>query len=229
MAQETWKDVGEGLKGAVGMAWVFLTPMFRGDRSHWGIPETEAHLDFPGDERVPSPKWGWTHAVYIDAPASAIWPWLVQIGQHKGGFYSYEFLEHVAGYDTHNAQGIRPEWQDLQVGDVMLMHDRLPEVRVVEVVPNEFFVVHARADLDLHRPLEAWEPLPGRFVNLTWGFFLRPQVGGATQLVSRFRVDYSPDFGAEAEFGPTVMEPISYMMDRKLLEGVKERVEKGPK
>jgi len=223
---ETLRDVSEGLKGAVGMLWGWLTPMLRDERAHWGVTEEEAEAPHPGDVLVPEPRWKWTHGVYIDARPEEIWPWVVQMGRDRGGFYSYQFLERLAGYHHESADHVHDEWQELKVGEALRWHEWLPEVRVALVDPNRHFVMHTRADLDLHRELEPFEALPGRFVNATWGFFLRPQPGGDTQLVSRFRCDYSDDAGARREYGERRLEPVSYVMDRRLLEEVKRRVER---
>jgi hypothetical protein len=66
-------------------------------------------MPLPGDDLVPDP--GYEHTRDVRAPAEEVWPWLAQIGQGRGGFYSYEWLENLAGCDIHNADEIRPEWQ----------------------------------------------------------------------------------------------------------------------
>jgi hypothetical protein len=73
---------------------------------------------------VPEPQWSYNHAVLIDAPRSAVWPWLVQLGQGRGGFYSYEALENLVGCQIHNVTEIRPELQELTVGDTVVTHGR---------------------------------------------------------------------------------------------------------
>lgn len=83
----------------------------------------------PCDELVEHPKLNATHAITIDAPASAVWPWLVQMGQTRGGFYSYAWLENLVGCHMHNADQIHPEWQDLKVGDQVWLHPKAPPLR----------------------------------------------------------------------------------------------------
>jgi hypothetical protein len=58
-----------------------------------------------------------TRAITVRAPASGVWPWIAQLGQGRGGFYSYDFLENLAGCDVHSADRIVPEWQDVMAGD----------------------------------------------------------------------------------------------------------------
>lgn len=88
----------------------------------WGISEAEAQQPLPGDELVPDPLAGdnTTHAVVIDAPAAAVWPWIVQIGHTRGGWYTHEWVERLFGVryaEGHSATRIHPEFQHLEVGD----------------------------------------------------------------------------------------------------------------
>ena len=85
----------------------------------WGATEEEAQKPLPGDEFVPDPAYMTTRAITIEAPPEDVWPWLVQVGQDRGGFYSYEWLENIFGLDIHNADEIISEWQNLEVGDIV--------------------------------------------------------------------------------------------------------------
>ena len=89
-----------------------------------GATEEERALRLPGDELVPNPDWRNDHAISIDAPLSAVWPWLVQLGQGRGGFYTYEGLENLIGCQIRNLAEIRPELQSLNVGDTIVLHGR---------------------------------------------------------------------------------------------------------
>ena len=82
----------------------------------WGATADEATAELPGDDLVEVGAPRTTRAVGIDAPPEAVWPWLVQIGEDRGGFYSYDWLERLAGTRIHNADAIHPEWQDVHVG-----------------------------------------------------------------------------------------------------------------
>lgn len=73
-----------------------------------------------------------THGVEIDAPAAAVWPWIAQIGADKGGFYSYQWLENLAGCDVRNAERVHPEWE-VKVGDGLRLHPEMPAIPVVDV------------------------------------------------------------------------------------------------
>ena len=85
----------------------------------WGADDGEISAVLPGDEFVAAGTPTTTRALTIDAPVGMVWPWLAQIGEDRGGFYSYSWLERAAGADIHNANVIHPEWQDIRVGDTV--------------------------------------------------------------------------------------------------------------
>ncbi len=107
----------------------------------WGATDVEVGKPLPGDELVPHPVMASTRAVTINAPAEAIWPWLVQIGVGRGGWYSYDWLENLAGLHIHSAERIHPEWQDLQVGDIVPMDPEGYGATVVAIEPNRALVM----------------------------------------------------------------------------------------
>src|SRR4051794_27690859 len=84
---------------------------------NWGTTKEESRMSLLGDELVGGPLVQTTEGVWINAPASSVWPWLVQMGQDRGGLYSYEALENLVGLYYHNAGRIHPEWQRLVGGD----------------------------------------------------------------------------------------------------------------
>jgi hypothetical protein len=83
----------------------------------WGTTSQEAGGPLPGDELIADPDLSATRAVTIGVPAGQVWPWIAQLGQGRGGFYSYDFLENLAGCHIHSADRIVPEWQELGAGD----------------------------------------------------------------------------------------------------------------
>src|SRR5690242_10440737 len=101
-----------GLGAAIAYALVFRPWHLR-----WGATDEETTETLPGDALVPHPKSQATHAITIHAPVAEVWPWLVQVGQDKGGFYSYTWLENLVGCQMRNADRIVPQFQQLQVGD----------------------------------------------------------------------------------------------------------------
>jgi hypothetical protein len=88
----------------------------------WGATEEELSKPLPGDELVPDPAIEPTQAITVNAPVEEVWPWLAQVGQDRGGFYSYEWLENLAGCEMRNADRIHPEWQHREVGEIVFLH-----------------------------------------------------------------------------------------------------------
>src|SRR5712692_2308658 len=82
---------------------------------NWGATKAEQSMALPGDEAAASPGTSFTRAITIDAPTDKVWPWLLQIGQDRAGFYSNDWLENIIGDDIHNTDVIHPEWQQRQL------------------------------------------------------------------------------------------------------------------
>jgi hypothetical protein len=225
MADSKGKKVLDSFTGAARIAGALLTPMLRARRSRWGAIDAELARAYPGDDLVPNPKWGWTHAVTIHAPAAEVWPWVVQIGQGRGGFYSYEGLENLAGCYIHNTNTILPEFQNLAAGDSIRLHPQMPSLPIAHVEPGRALVIHAFSDTSSGQPFEPAVGTPETYSNMVWSFFLDELGGGTTRLISRTRYDYSPGFSNKLMYGPALLEPIGHVMDCKMLLGIKERVE----
>src|SRR5947209_19113016 len=89
---------------------------------HWGATDEERLKRVPCDELVPDPITTSTRAITVNTPVEVVWPWLAQIGQDRGGFYSYDWLENLAGCKMDNADRIHPEWQQRAIGEVVKLH-----------------------------------------------------------------------------------------------------------
>jgi hypothetical protein len=114
----TLNEVLDNIGGALRIAGNLISqPLTRSHYRRWGATDGEVQRTLPGDERVPNPIITTTLAVTIHAPAAEVWPWMAQIGQERGGLYSYELLENLAR-KMRNADRVEPEWE-LQVGDRM--------------------------------------------------------------------------------------------------------------
>jgi len=222
MAVNRLKDIVEGIVGATLIAFhLLLNPLFRSWRVTWGANEEELKKTFPGDELIPHPKWEYTHAVTIDVPAAEVWPWVVQIGQGRGGFYSYELLENLVGCNIHNTDRIIPEFQKLKAGDSIRLHPKAPPTPVIGVELGGWLLLGIAPDYS--------EP-KGNYVGATWLFFLDEKNKNTTRLISHGRNDYNnPGLANRLWFGPTLMEPINFVMGRKMLLGIKERAEAATK
>jgi hypothetical protein len=175
----------------------------------WGATEDEVDELLPGDEIVLEPQHTATHAVTINAPAAEVWPWLLQIGQTRGGFYSYSWLENLAGCDMHNADRIVPEWQTLRPGDVVWLHPKAPPLSVIMVEPFRTIV------------LGSDDPTENAG---TWAFYLNPIDEETTRLLVRIRWNRVPGLRPWA-MNYLLLEPAHFVMERKMLLGIKQRAE----
>jgi hypothetical protein len=160
-----------------------------------------------GDDLLPEPEVLATRAVSIAAPPSAIWPWLVQMGSGRGGAYTYDWIENLFGLGMHSATEILPQFQDLEVGDVLPLGAKGPRMRV-EVLDREQALVFRSED--------------GTWV---WAFGLYPD-SGDTRLVSRNRIAIPDASFAKRLVNLLVIEPGSLVMEAKMLNGIKERAER---
>ena len=116
-----WRDlrsVAVGAAVAAGLA------CLRARVLRWGATDEEVNLALPGDELVPHADLTATRAVTVGAAVDGVWPWIAQLGQGRGGFYSYDFLENLVGCDIHSADRIVPAWQSIDVGDEVNLHPR---------------------------------------------------------------------------------------------------------
>jgi hypothetical protein len=159
----------------------------------------------PGDELLDPADIVATQAIGIDAPPSAIWPWLVQMGPGRAGAYTYDWIENLFGLNMHSADRIVPEWQQLEVGDVVRSKEGQPGTRVEFLEPERVLSNRSEAG------------------DWVWTFALEPK-NGVTRLISRNRIAMK---GAAAGqwLGMLVMEPGSLVMERKMLLGIKQRAE----
>ena len=187
-----------------------------------GATTEEAAGPLAGDEMVPAPRMQSTRGVTIAAPVSAVWPWLVQLGAGRGGFYSYDWLENAAGLDIRSADRILPELQHLKVGDIVpLSPDTGLPVRVLE--SEAVLALGGTLDLRTGNMLLEGIPPAGPRLDVGWTFVLRPVGTEASRLLSRTRYDYSPLAAGVVLRG--VLEPVQFLMERRMLLGIRARAE----
>jgi hypothetical protein len=191
------------------LAYVAVVILTRPWHLRWGSSDAELRATLPGDDLVPNPHYTIQHAVTVHATPDSVWPWLVQLGQDRGGFYSYAWLERLVGDDIRNANRIHPEWQTLRTGDLVraTQPDYLGGVfgsnvgwRVTRLEPNRVLVLGG------------------------WGAFVLEPANGSTRLIVRTRGAGKPNV-ALAPFGLLVFEPAHFIMQRRMLLGIKERAE----
>jgi proline iminopeptidase len=148
----------------------------------WGATDEEAAGPYPGAELVPGGQRAATMAVTIGAAADQVWPWLVQLGGDRGGWYSWDRLDNRG---RPSAREVHPEWQDLAIGDYVKYATRNGPVDAWEVAalePNRFLGLHGLSDLR-GRPLDPQQPRPSAYTEGLWGFLLTEQPDGRSRLV----------------------------------------------
>ena len=169
----------------------------------WGATDSEAGARLAGDELLEDADGVSTRAVDIDAPASAVWPWIAQMGPApRGGAYTYDWIENLLGLDMHSVDRVLPEFQHPQIGDTIGYGRN--RMRLERVDPERVL---------------AWRSEDGNWV---WTFVLEGR-GNSTRLISRNRFRLPT---LTTRLGMLPMEPASLVMERKMLRGIKERAER---
>ncbi len=185
------------------VAVVLLTPWM--DR--WGATEEEIAAAFPGDELVPEPASFVNRAITIQAMPEDIYPWIVQLDARKGGWYSYTWLEAMAGCKMVNADRIHDEWQNLKVGDQVYLcpgESGPPPYVVAQIYPNQAIVLGHKDN--------------GEWVDL-YQFVIVPQANGSSRLILRTRTMMVGGIW-------NIVHPIAFVMERGMLYGLKQRAER---
>ncbi len=205
----------------VAVATVGYRSVLRPWHERWGATEEEAHAVLPGDDLVPDPATQATRAITIQAPAEQVWPWVIQLGADRGGFYSYDWLENLFGLGIHSADQVVPGWQQRAVGE--LVHADAAGTGgwyVVQVVPGEVLVLKM-ANVAAGHPARRDEQWRWEFL---WTFATRDQGDGTTRLLVRERAG----FGSAAT--RLLMSPVglvSFVMTQKTMRGIRARAEAG--
>jgi hypothetical protein len=198
--------IGAGALAAV-FAGVAYPRLLRARCLTWGATAEEVDRGMPGDDLLAEPDVLATRAITIDAAPGAIWPWLVQMGSGRGGAYTYDWIENLFGLRMHSANEILPQFQDLAVGDVLLVGPKGPRMKVEVLEPKRALVFRSEDGM--------W----------VWAFVLYPQ-NGTTRLVSRNRIATPTASLGRRLVNLLVMEPGSLVMERKMLLGIKARAER---
>jgi hypothetical protein len=164
-----------------------------------------------GDELLARANLTATRAITIHADTDAVWPWIAQLGQGRGGFYSYDFLDNLLGCDIHSADRISSEWQSVTVGAEINLH---PEVALTAALVQPGRALVLRGAVPVGR-------IPAPY-DFTWAFVLREEPGGPTRLLVRERYAYA------RWWAPLLVEPvelISFIMSQRMMRGIKHRAQ----
>lgn len=181
---------------------VLYQPLLRRPILTWGATDAEAVARLPGDELLEDADVVSTRAITIEAPASAVWPWLAQMGPSpRGGAYTYDWIENLLGLNMHSSDRVLPEFQHPEAGDLIGVGKSSMRTEIVE--PER--VLSTRSEDG----------------NWVWTFVLSER-DRRTRLISRNRFRLPTRAGRLALLP---MEPGSLVMERKMLRGIKERSE----
>jgi hypothetical protein len=181
----------------------------------WGASREELVEPLPGDDVKPDAGVQTTHAITINAPAADVWKWLVQIGQGRGGFYSYDWLENLFGLDIKNTEEIVSEWQELKVGDFVRSAN-------TEWLGGKYkdltgwFVVRMEKDHAL--------VLRDEIEHGSWAFILKPTGENQTRFIARVRGNKPANLLMELFFYG-IFEPAHFIMEQKMFLTLKSRAE----
>ncbi len=191
--------------GAVLAVLVVCFAIFIPAARRWGATDAEVARPMLGDDRQTGPLVNWTNATTIRAPIEQVWPWIAQMGEGRGGFYSYTFIENlVSGGRTYvNAERIIPELQNPQPGEVIIAK----QLAVKEVKPGEYLFAENFTE----------------GMSWTWLWQLEPMEGGKTRLVNRIRISVPPEVNNPVL--KLVLEVGAFVMEQNMMQGTKLRAE----
>jgi hypothetical protein len=203
----------------------------------WGVDPAEADMPLPGDELIDEPMATETRGVTIDAPVAQVWPWIVQMGFGRAGWYSYESMDRR----NKSADSILPEFQNLEPGQVLPIYQGGGfEVRTVDP-PNALVLFTNTAQMEKQakeaglvtdEQLAQAESKRGQFgrgsypdFSASWAFILKPTEDGQTRMIERFRVKSQSPMPANAVMQELMSTGI-VLMARKQMLGIKDRAER---
>ena len=186
----------------------------------WGASRRERNEALPGDDLVPVQSQT-THGITLHASAAEVWPWLVQMGYHRGGWYSYDWLERRVGAgdfaEGGSATRVISELQLLAAGDTVALSQRGgPSVALID--PPRSLVLHFR--MNLFTAASAREG-DRAVLDWTWAFLLNPLDDTSCRLLVRTRAGFQP---AALRVLSLVIDPVQFIMERKMLRTIEQRV-----
>lgn len=209
----------EGVEGVVVALSVLLTwPLSRRWLRNWGSSPAERRRVWPGDRFVMPVHRTYTRAISIAAPSEAVWPWLIQFGLGRGGFYSYELLERLAGIPVCNVDSIVPDFQDLAVGDEIRLHPKAPGIPVAALEAGKHLCFGMLEGLN-----DAVErPDPAR----SWSMYVEPGAGrNSSRLLLRGCLETTRKQTLLKRLGILIEEPIDFIMEQRMLRTIRRLVE----
>lgn len=209
---------GAGAAAAIYGCWV------RPRLQRWGAAEEEVVGPYPGADLVPEGQRTGTNAITIEAPPEQVWPWLVQMGWDRGGWYSWDLLDNGG---RKSATEVHPEWQEIHVGDQMsfwMLGRRMDAYRIGVLEQNRFLGLYGYSTL-LGRWLNPEDSRPTTYMEGLWGFQLNELPGGRTRLVISGYQTYRPRW-IERFLRDWVVLPTAWIMQARMMVVLKRNIER---
>jgi hypothetical protein len=194
------------LAAAVYFTWVFPWML------SWGATGTESAMPLPGDDVVLNPMYRSTRAITIEAPVEDVWPWIAQLGQDRGGFYSYTWFENLILADIHNAKIIDPGWLARREGELLPLTS-----------PNYPLGLIRRKEKSVGPHIQSFLPNQAMVLDGWGSFVLRPLEAGKTRFIVRDPTPFMPL--PLRLLWQIFFEPGHFAMEREMMKGIKVRAE----
>jgi hypothetical protein len=212
------------IAGVAGVAGVVFGRRVRPQLTRWGATDEEVARPYPGAEVVPEGRRSPTMAVTIDATPEQVWPWLVQMGWDRGGWYSWDLLDNAG---RRSATEVHAEWQNLAVGDQLkfwALGRVMDAYRVAVIEPNSFLGLYGYTTLG-GRWLDPKQPRPSSYMEALWGFLLGELPDGRTRLVISGYQTFRPRW-VERFIASWLLISLSWPMQARMMAVLKRNIER---
>ncbi|MGW5228653.1 hypothetical protein ACWEP5_27410 [Nocardia niigatensis] len=212
-----------GVAGTVATLAAVYATQVRPRLMRWGATDEEVAGPYPGADVVPDGRRGATMAVTIAAPPDRVWPWLIQLGGDRGGWYSWDHLDNAG---RPSAREVHHEWQERRLGEYVKYRTRrrglVDAWQVAMLEPNRFLGLHGLSDLR-GRALDPQQPRPAAYTEGLWGFLLNELPDHRTRLVIGGYETFRPRWLGlvAAWFSPLVI----WIMQARMLAVLQQRIE----
>lgn len=242
---ESWSKTKKNIVGASITTLIFCILYFGLVVPQYNFATTtkaERIASLPDDDFLSDPKMIIMHAITIDAPPAEVWKWLVQIGGYRAGWYSYTWAENLFGMGVYNTYEIRPEWQSMEVGQLLPYNVKGDVGVVTDVVKDKYFVHRWDCYDDDSKfgklfyertgdtiTLRNWEILPDGWgdsgLRCTWVLYVEDLPEGKSRLLSRAKVDWENKNPILGLFLHASFPSMHDIMDLEMLHQIKECAE----
>ncbi len=208
----------EGIEGLIVLGSVLCSwPLSKRWLNNWGSRPCERRRTWPGDRLTPPDHSAYTRAIRVAAPPETVWPWIVQFGLGRAGFYSYELFERLVGIPVTNVESIDPAFQSIEEGDEIRLHPTAPGIPVAEVQPPKHICFGADPDSGV----AAVTSEPAR----SWSIYIERAADSSCRLLLRGCIEPLRERSWVKRLAFALEEPIDFVMEQRMLRTVKRLAE----